>query len=254
VAAGFAAGGVHTPNTTKFVDGDVIYLAGGGYTLGQRLMLVRELSRYEQVALFAEQAELLAAAGQPYADLGQAHVVDTRGKLAIAHVDYSCQPVAPGDLVLPAEERPVPALPEAFVFDRFAPPGDGLKGRIVLARDSDELLGTGAAVYLSVGAAQGVKVGDRFRIRRAYAADLRDAADSLSFLGANGENNQKHAAKTGGHGGTKKKGQEPLIDVSDLPSRGMGELVVTHVTRTSATGIIGFALEDVHVGDEVERE
>lgn len=253
-AGGFAAGGVHTPNTTKFVDGDLIYLAGGGYALGQRLMLVRELSRYETVALFAEQAELLAAAGQPYADLGQAHVVDTRGKLAIAHMDYSCQPVVPGDLVLPAEERLVPEAPEPFVFDRFAPSGAGLKGRIVLARDSDELLGTGAAVYLSVGAAQGVKVGDRFRIRRAYAADLRDAADSLSFLAAQGENNQKHAPKTSGRGGTRKKGREPVIDVSELPSRGMGELVITHVTQTSATGIIGFALEDVHVGDEVERE
>ncbi len=268
VATGFAAGGVHTPNTTKFVDGDLIYLAGGGYAVGQKVMLVRELSHYERFALFREQAGLIAATGQPYADLGQAHVVDTRSKLAIAHVDYSCEPMAPGDLVMPMEERSLPAERQPFAFDRFAPPGDGMKARILLARDSDELLGTGSTVYLTVGAAQGVKVGDYFHIRRAYAADLRDAADSLSFLAANGEVNQKHTPKIkpGGPGDItppdsaaasgkgKKRSKHPVIDVSDLPSRGLGELVIVYVTPTSATGVIGFALEDIHVGDEVERE
>ncbi len=264
--AGFAAGGVHTPNTTKFVNGDLIYLAGAGYQVGQRVMLVRELSHYERFALFPEQAAQIAAAGRPYADLGQARVVDTRSKLAIAHVDYTCEPMAPGDVVLPMEERGQPEPQEPFAFDRFAPPGNGLRGRILLARDSDELLGTGAAVYLNVGEGQGVKVGDHFRIRRAYAADLRDAADSLSFMAENGEVNQKHTPKiepgntstgsgaSGAQTSRKKRNQQPVIDVSDLPSRGLGEMVIVHVTATSATGVIGFALEDIHVGDEVERE
>src|SRR4029077_391012 len=29
--ANFVAGGLQTPNTTKFVNGDIVYLAGGGY-------------------------------------------------------------------------------------------------------------------------------------------------------------------------------------------------------------------------------
>ena len=54
-------------------------------------------------------------------------------------------------------------------------------GRIVLAKDFDSILGTGAKVYMNVGANQGVKVGDYFRAVRSYEADLQDPVDSLSF-------------------------------------------------------------------------
>src|ERR1700720_4068264 len=32
--ANYVAGGLQTPNTTKFVTGDIVYLSGGGYTTG----------------------------------------------------------------------------------------------------------------------------------------------------------------------------------------------------------------------------
>ena len=35
--ANFVAGGLQTPNTTKFVNGDMVYLAGGGYQTGQEV-------------------------------------------------------------------------------------------------------------------------------------------------------------------------------------------------------------------------
>ena len=37
-----------------------------------------------------------------------------------------------------------------------------------------------------------------------------------------------------------------------MPRRALGELIVLSVTPASATGMITFALEDVHVGDTVE--
>ena len=39
-----------------------------------------------------------------------------------------------------------------------------------------------------------------------------------------------------------------------MPRRSLGELIVLSATPTSATGMITFALEEVHVGDEVELE
>jgi hypothetical protein len=42
--------------------------------------------------------------------------------------------------------------------------------------------------------------------------------------------------------------------VSDMPRRALGEVVVISVTPTSSTGMITFALEDVHIGDDVELE
>src|SRR6266480_5000789 len=41
--ANFVAGGLHTPNTTKFVNDDMIYLAGSGYQTGQQYTILREL-------------------------------------------------------------------------------------------------------------------------------------------------------------------------------------------------------------------
>ena len=41
--ANFVAGGLQTPNTTKFVNGDMIYLAGSGYQAGQQYTILREL-------------------------------------------------------------------------------------------------------------------------------------------------------------------------------------------------------------------
>lgn len=53
--------------------------------------------------------------------------------------------------------------------------------------------------------------------------------------------------RTWGHHG-------PDIHVNDLPRRAVGELVIIGVTPTTSTGMIVFALEDVHVGDNVELD
>src|ERR1700757_1738008 len=41
--ANYVAGGLQTPNTSKFVTGDIVYLAGAGYTIGGQYTVVREL-------------------------------------------------------------------------------------------------------------------------------------------------------------------------------------------------------------------
>ena len=40
---------------------------------------------------------MLKAMGQPYAELGRVRIVDTRGKMAVAHVEFSCETIVPGD-------------------------------------------------------------------------------------------------------------------------------------------------------------
>jgi len=49
-------------------------------------------------------------------------------------------------------------------------------------------------------------------------------------------------------------GKGPTIHVSDYPRRAVGEIVVIGTTPTTATGMIVFALEDVHLGDRVELD
>ena len=179
--AKFVAGGLESPNTTKFATNDTIFLAGQGYQVGQQYQIVRELVDPNQYELFAGQHSMLKAMGQPYAELGRVRIVDTRNKMAVGHVEFSCEAIVTGDIAMPFVEKPAIAfhLPERF--DRLMPGNSKTSGRIVLAKDFDLLLGTGSKIYMNVGANQGVKVGDYFRAVRTYDADLQDPVDSLSF-------------------------------------------------------------------------
>jgi hypothetical protein len=248
----FVSGGLESPNTTKFARNDLIFLAGQGYQTGQEYEIVRELQDPNHYELFAGQHAMLKAMGQPYSELGRVRVVDTRGKMAIGHIEFSCEPIVPGDIAIPyAEKQPIAFhLPERF--DRFLPSTGKTTGRIVLAKDFDLLLGTGSKIYMNVGANQGVKVGDYFRAVRSYEADLRDPVDSLSFKASTTEDTQRRPPAIEGSMLTRTKG--PSLHVADMPRRAVGEIVVINTTPTTATGMLVFALEDVHVGDNVELD
>ena len=74
------------------------FLAGQGYQTGQQYEIVRELVDPNQYELFAGQHAMLKAMGQPYAELGRVRIVDTRGKMAVGHVEFSCETIVPGRL------------------------------------------------------------------------------------------------------------------------------------------------------------
>jgi len=250
--AKFVAGGLESPNTTKFATNDTIFLAGQGYQTGQKYQIVRELVDPNQYELFAGQHSMLKAMGQPYSELGWVRIVDTRGKMAVARVEFSCESIVPGDFAIPFAEKPAIAFHLPEKFDRFRPSNSSASGRIVLAKDFDLLLGNGSKVYMNLGASQGIKVGDYLRAVRTYEADLRDPVDSLSFKASATEDTQKYPPSIQGHMFSKTKG--PSIQVGDMPRRAIGEIVVINTTPTTATGMVVFSLEDVHVGDGVELD
>jgi hypothetical protein len=250
--ANFVAGGLQTPSTTKFVNGDVIYLTGNGYQVGQQFTVVRELKDINKFELFHGQFNLVKAAGQPYGELARVRIVDTRSKMAIAQVEYSCDPINPGDFVIPFVDKQNISFQAPHTFDRFLPASNRISGRIILTKDFDYEIGTGAKVYLNVGSNQGVQVGSYFRAFRRYEEDLRDPVDSLSFKASISEDTQKHPPSMEQAMFTKTNG--PQIHIADMPRRSVGEIVIIGTTPTTATGMITSALEDVHVGDGVELE
>jgi hypothetical protein len=250
--ANFVAGGLQTPNTTKFANGEMVYLAGGGYAVGQKYMVLRELRNPNKHELFNGQSHLIKSLGQPYEELARVKIVDTRSKSAIAQIEFSCDPVVPGDIVVPFVEKPAITFHTPVRFDRFLPASAKTSGRIVMARDFDSTLGTGMKVYMNVGTNQGVKTGDYFRAVRLYTADRQDEADSLSFKASTAEDTQKNPPSMDPSFLTHTKGA--TIHVADLPRRAVGEIVIISATPTTSTGMIVYALEDVHVGDGVELD
>jgi len=250
--ANFVAGGLNTPTTTKFVKDDIVYLQGTGYNTGAEYEIVRALKDVNEYELFPGQAKLLKATGQPYAEVGRVRIIDTRSRAAVAQIEYSCDPINPGDTAIPFTEKSMVAFHPPMRFDRFLPTSSKVSGRIVMARDFDSELGTGQKIYFNVGSNQGVKVGDYFRATRQYEADLHDPVDSLSFKAALSEDTQKKQASVDPNFLTKSNG--PIIHVRDLPRRAVAEIVVIGTTPTTATGMIVFAMEDVHAGDDIELD
>ncbi len=250
--ANFVTGGLPTPNTTKFVRGDMVYMAGSGYQPGQQYEIVRELRDLNKFEMYPGQATLVKATGQPYAELGRIKILDTRQHNAVGIVEYSCDTILPGDVAIPFAEKPTVSFHAPEKFDRLAPASNRTSGRIVLAKDFDAILGTGAKVYMNVGSNQGVKVGDYLRAVRSYTADEHDPVDSLSFKSSIAEDTQKKPPSWGHHLFEKSEG--PTINIADMPRRAVGQVVVIGVTPTTATGMVTFALEDLHIGDGVELE
>jgi hypothetical protein len=251
--ANFIAGGLETPTSTKYTRGDIIYLHGSGYAAGAEYEIVRALRDVNEYEMFPGQAKLLKETGQAYEEVGRVKIIDTRNKTAIARVEYSCDAANPGDTAIPfAEKQPI-TFHGPITFDRFLPASSKVSGRIVMAKDFDSQLGTGHKVYINVGANQGVKIGDYFRAVRYYEEDLKDPVDSLSFKAAMSEDTQKKTPSFDPHM-FEKQGKGPVIHVADLPRRAVGEIVIIGVTNTTATGMIVFALEDVHAGDRVELD
>ena len=250
--ANYVNGGLQTPISTKFQNGELVYLAGSGYQAGQLYSIVRELRDVNEYELYTGQRKVLAGAGRAYGDIGRVRVVDTRSHSAIAQVEFSCDPINPGDVAVPFVEKPPVAFRAPGHFDRFAPANGKLSGRVVLGKDFDGELGTGMKLYMNVGSNQGVKVGDYFRVVRSYTATLWDPVDSLSFDTGTSEDTQMRPPTIEAGRFTRTNGVN--IHVGDLPRRAVGEVVVVNVTPTASSAMVVFALEDVHAGDGVELD
>lgn len=248
----FVTGGSESPFNTNFASGEAIYLHGKGYEAGQQYTIIRELRDPNRYELYAGQFAAIKAAGRPYEELARVRIIDTRPHMAIARIEFSCDSVAPGDLVVPFEERKLINFHPPLRFDRFALANGQASGRILMAKDFDTELGTGGKVYVNIGANQGLKVGDFLRAERLATAVTRDAVDSLSFKADSYEMTQNEPPVINptmldrGHG--------PVINTDDMPRRGVGEIVILGTTPTTATGMIVFSLEPVHVGDTVELD
>jgi hypothetical protein len=257
----YVTGGLESPFTTQYGNGEAIFLNGKGYQAGQEYTVIRELADPNRYELYAGQWSAIKAAGHPYEELARIQVVDTRSKMAVARVEFSCDVVLPGDFVIPFVEKPAAAFHAPVRFDRFLSATGQTSGRIIMAKDFDSQLGTGGKVYLNIGSNQGLKVGDFVRAVRSFDAVSHDPVDSLSFEASMVDPNQAHGpamiASSSSFNlmpGFMYRTNGPEVHISQMPRKAMGEIVIIGTTPTTATGMIVFALEPVYVGDRVEMD
>lgn len=240
---GYIAGALDTPYQTHHTAKNFIFLRGSDYQPGTRVSIVRQTQDPNRYYPFPGEQARQESAGQIYADIGYAVIVERRGTdIAVAQLEFSCQDAVDGDQVVPFVERPPVSYRLRSSMDRFPVAAPVLAGRIVAGRDFDQYLGGGAKVYLNLGASQGLKPGSYLRVVRGYAPQEMDTADMAVYRAPMRDQNQKNAPRL------------PGPKLKDLPRRVVGEVVVLSTQPTTATAMVSFALEDIHIGDTVELE
>ncbi|MEK7422609.1 MAG: hypothetical protein AAB131_02095, partial [Actinomycetota bacterium] len=98
-----------------------------------------------------------------------------------------------------------------------------VQGTIVAMLDADQLIGTGQVVFLDLGKAKGVKVGNRL-----YVVRRGDAYDDIM-------------------GPTTNVGQ----DDRRFPARALGEVMVVQVGKHASVALVTLAIQEMGPGDLV---
>jgi len=224
-----------------WTSGDYVYINRGqdkGVRVGDRFSVVRPDDFTGDTPWFKWQEKLMKAMGTTYIDAGQVRVVNVQPKVSVAQVIFSCDYMQRGDIVLPYQERPTPSYKEASAFDHFAPVSGKPVAMVVTGKDHTDTFGKNSAVYVNLGANQGVKVGDYFRIFRyqgSTAETVPQTKDYQFTMYGFGSAPQRYGW-------------------NDLPREILGEGVVFNVSRNSSTMMITIGSSEIYAGDYIEIE
>ena len=236
----FVAAGHNSPDQTRFAAAiDTIFIHGQGIKEGDRYQIVRLVKDTNHYEMFPGQRAALRSLGEPYQELAIVKVTDVQKSTAVATFELSCADVMPGDIAIPLPEREAPTFRKVSL-DRYTPPTGKPQGRIVMAKEFDSFLGSKYKAYLNIGADKGLKPGDYLRATRTYSSSYRDPVTGLSLKATEYDDTQKSPERL------------PRGDVSSLPRRTVGDMIVLQVHPKSATAMVLTALEEIQVGDGVE--
>lgn len=254
----------------KFGDGDVVYLNAGsaqGIKEGQTFQIIRPRGAVKGV-----HKQKAGPIGTYIQDIGQLHVFKVRENTSAAQITMSCDMVLFGDLLSAVPDRESPVRRSDANLDRFTDPSGKQTGRLMMAKDSRELLTRNDVVYIDLGEEDQVKRGDYLTIYRplgtgnltridneemsrnrsagfqsdryrggGFSNQASRAKDSTAFSDANGR--YQHRPITS----REVKRNRPL-----MPRKVVGEMVVIDVQARTATAIITRIATEVHTGDWVE--
>lgn len=222
--------------------GDYVHINSGannGTKIGDRFIVVRPSSDPAYAEWFRGQARMARDMGTHYVDIGQVRVVNVQAKFSVAQIIFSCYSMQRGDIARPFQERPIPPFKDAAALDHFAPPSGKPVGTVVLGHSYWEAAGDGSTVYVNIGGAQGLKVGDYVRFFRYQGSRKEYAPQTYGY--------QYEIVGFGSAG-------QPYFP-RELPREVLGEGIVLNTSRTSATVYItATGPSEVYTGDRVEIE
>ena len=224
-----------------FAQRDYVYINRGmkqGVKAGDEFSVVRPVSDPVNVPWFAWQKRLTAAMGTAYEDEGKIRVVVVHPKVSIAQVVFTCNYLQRGDIIRPYQDRPAPLYKEPAAFDHFAKVSGKPVAMVVTMTNFQQTGGKNSTMYVNLGSAQGVKVGDYFRVFR-YQGSRHETVYQLK-----GTQYEMY-----GFGSAPER-----YSWNDLPREILGEGIVISVSKNSSTVLITYSTIEVYSGDYVELE
>jgi hypothetical protein len=233
--------GEESSTKLTWVTGEYVHVNRGmnqGVKEGDLYTVTRMENDPNKVAWFKWQPKLLKAMGSPYLDLGQVRIVSVQPKVSVAQVTFSCGPMQRGDILLPYQPRPVGPFKDASKFNIFAAVSGKPVAMVVVGKDWAQVVGQGATIFVNLGTAQGVKLGDYFRIFR-YEGSRSETAPS----------EKDYQYKLYGYGSAPQR-----YEWNDLPREVLGEGIVISATKNSSSVLITFTRSEVFAGDYIEVE
>lgn len=226
----------------SFNPGDMVYLRrsdGGTFRAGEAFSIVRPETgldgtiRHQSGAMenqilppasrYPRQRMRIKRLGTPYDNAGLVKVVRLTPQGAIAKVVFACTALNPGDLAVPYTPQPIPDYSPAAHLAPFGAPQGKLEGTIVAASAASAYLARGSIAFLDIGAQQGVKPGQSYRI---FAVPRDNLKIGLAVF-------------------TKRP---------ERPREIVGELIILRVQGKAAEGIVVKSLREIAVGDGVELD
>jgi len=252
-----------------FSEGDVVFLnAGGeqGIKEGQQFEIIRP--RGDVKGVYREKKGFL---GRYVQQLGRLQVFKVLPNTALAQINFSCDSILLGDLIAPIRYRdPIPA--SSATLDRFAQPSGKQFGRLMMAKDSREMVTRNDIVYIDLGSEDGVKPGDFLTIYRPLGAGVVTTVDNEEGARGRSSGFQSDAYRGGGFGTQAQRAKDSTaflrvpgeysyrpITTREIkrhrwlmPREVLGEMVIIDIQTRTATALITTAITEVHTGDWVE--
>jgi hypothetical protein len=199
-------------------------------------------------------------------EVGAVEVVKVKARVSVARVKTSCDNFLLGDLLQPIPQRVSPVFMQRPALDLFGEPSGKMSGRIVLARNGQEMLGREQIVYIDLGAEDNVKVGDYFTIFRPLGEGNLFISDEDEITQARDRGYQSSEYKGGKFSiqAPRKSGESADGSIvttekaKENRPKGLrkvvGELVILNVQQRTATAVIVRTAQEIHTGDMVELQ
>lgn len=254
----FVVGAEFEADKNIYSQGDTLVIKGSNFQVGDMLSVVRPKGKVETRWTRKDDLGFLVQ------ELGVVEIVKVKSEISIAKVKTSCDNMLLGDLIVPIQQRSLPAMKERTSLDVFGDPNGKSTGRIFMARDNQEMLSNDNIVYIDLGSEDNVKIGDYLTIyRQLGTGNLIDRiySESMSARDEGFQSNEYRGGKFSNMAPRKKgeKARGDKMTSEDARSRRpenirrvVGEMIILNVKEKTATAMITRTNQEVHTGDYVE--